>query len=139
MNTALIQPYLYFAGRCEEALAFYRTALGAQLGPVFHFKDSPQPFPPGTLSAGFEHKIMHASFTVGATTIMASDGFDDKNTFSGFSLALNLPTIAEVDHAFNALAEGGQIRMPLAKTFWSPRYGVLTDRFGINWKVSIKD
>jgi PhnB protein len=137
MSTSLIQPYLFFGGRCEEALAFYRTALGAQVDLLKHFKDSPEPQPPGSLPPGFENKVMHATFRIGATTLHASDGCEVGTKFSGFSLSLALPTDADVDRAFAALADGGKVGMPLTKTFWSPRFGMLTDRYGIAWMVSV--
>lgn len=137
MSDTLVQPYLFFGGRCEEALDFYRTALGAQVEMVMRFNESPEPVPPGMLQPGFENKVMHSAFRIGATTVMASDGCDDKSSFSGFSLALSVPTEADADRVFAALADGGKITMPLVKTFWSPRYGMLTDRFGINWMVMV--
>jgi PhnB protein len=132
-----IQPYLFFSGRCEEAIEFYRKAIGAEVDMVLHFNESPEPMPPGVLQEGFEAKVMHASFRVGDATILCSDGCDDKTTFSGFSLALHVPTEADADRAFAALAEGGEVQMPLAKTFWSPRYGMVKDKFGIGWMVMV--
>jgi len=132
-----IQPYLFFSGRCEEALEFYCTAIGAEVEMVMRFNESPEPLPPGVLQEGFEAKVMHSSFRVGDAMIMASDGCDDKTTFSGFSLALLVPTIADADRVFAALADGGQVQMPLAKTFWSPRYGMVQDKFGVSWMVMV--
>ena len=87
---------------------------------------------------GFENKIMHTSFRIGQTTVMASDGCSNEQAkFQGFSLSLSVPSEAEADRAFGALAQGGQVRMPLAKTFWSPRFGMVTDRFGIGWMISV--
>jgi len=137
MNNTLVQPYLFFGGRCEEALEFYRAALGAQVDMLMRYKDSPEPQPPGMLPPGFENKIMHASFRIGRTTLMASDGCEEGPSFAGFSLSLAVPTEAEADRAFAALADGGQVGMPLSKTFWSPRFGTLTDRFGLGWMVSV--
>ncbi len=137
MPNTLVQPYLFFGGRCEEALEFYRTALGAEVDMLMRYKDSPEPQPPGMLPPGFENKVMHASFHIGATALMASDGCGESQSFAGFSLSLAVPTEAEADRAFAALAEGGQVQMPLGKTFWSPRFGMLTDRFGIGWMVSV--
>jgi PhnB protein len=137
MTDTLVQPYLLFGGRCEEALAFYRTALGAKVEMMMHFKDSPEPPPPGSLPKGFENKVMHATFRIGGSTIMASDGCEQGQAFKGFSLALAVPTEAEADRLFAALAAGGQVKMPLTKTFWSPRFGMLTDRFGIDWMVNV--
>ena len=135
MNTKndnrIVQSYLFFGGRCEEALEFYRNALGAQADLVVHYKESPEPPPPGMLPPGFENKVMHATFRIGDTTIMASDGCEEGPTFAGFSLSLAVSTDAEADRAFAALAEGGQVKMPLAKTFWSPRFGMVADRFGV--------
>jgi PhnB protein len=138
MANTFIQPYLFFGGRCEEALEFYRTALGARVDMLMLYKDSPEPPPPGMLQPGFENKVMHAEFSVGGTTMMASDGCTEGLSFSGFSLALTVPTEAEADRAFAALANGGQIQMELTKTFWSPRFGMLTDRFGVGWMISVE-
>lgn len=138
MQDASVVPYLFFGGRCEEALAFYEQALGAKLIMKMHFNESPDPVPPGMLQAGFESKVMHASFTVGAMTVMASDGCDDKSKFDGFRLALSLPSPESCEKCFHALAEGGKIDMPLMKTFWSPLYGMLTDQFGVAWMVMVK-
>lgn len=137
MTNSVIQPYLFFGGRCEEALAFYRTALGAQVDLLMHYKDSPEPQPPGMIPPGWESKVMHATFHIGGTTLMASDGCGEGSKFDGFSLSLATPTEAEAKRTFAALAEGGQVRMPLAKTFWSPCFGMLTDRYGIGWMVTI--
>ena len=137
MSNTLVQQYLFFGGRCEEALKFYRTALGAQVDMLMHYKDSPEPPPPGTLPPGFENKVMHATFRIGGTTLMASDGCAAGSSFDGFSLSLSVPTVAETNRAFAALADGGQVRMPLTKTFWSPCFGMLTDRFGLGWMVSV--
>lgn len=137
MKTPYIQPYLFFGGRCEEALTYYSTALGAQVDFLMRYKESPEPMPPGRLPAGFENKVMHATFHIGSTTLMASDGCEEGARFEGFSLSLALPTEAEVNRAFAALAEGGKVEMPLTKTFWSPRLGMVTDRFGIGWMVTV--
>jgi PhnB protein len=137
MSPNQIQPYLFFGGRCEEALAFYRTALGAEVDMMMRYKESPQPMPPGSIPAGFENKVMHASFRIGESQIMASDGNEVGAKFEGFSLSLVVPTEAEADRAFGALAQGGQVGMPLAKTFWAPKFGMLTDQFGVGWMVSV--
>lgn len=135
MRESHVQPYLFFGGRCEEAIAFYKASLGATPGMVFRFNESPDPVPEGLLQPGFENKIMHAEFRVGDLTILASDGCNDVSTFKGFSLALTVPTVADADRAFEALAEGGKIDMPIGETFWSPRYGQVTDKFGVGWMV----
>lgn len=133
----LAQPYLIFGGRCEEALAFYKKAIGAVVEMVMLFKDSPEPCPPGVLQDGFENKVMHASMRIGDSVVMASDGCSTDMHFSGFSLSLSVPDETEADRAFAALGEGGQVRMPLGKTFWSPRFGMLTDKFGVGWMVIV--
>lgn len=137
MNTPIIQPYLFFNGRCEEALEFYRTAIGARVDEIIRYKDSPEPPPPGMVPPGFESKVMHTSFHVGGCMVMASDGCEEGTTFNGFSLSLAVGTEAEADRAFAALAEGGKVTMPIGKTFWSPRFGMLTDRFGLGWMVTV--
>jgi PhnB protein len=133
----VVEPYLFFGGRCDEALDFYRSALGAKVERVMRFNESPNPLPAGVLQPGFENKVMHSSFRVGETTIMASDGTREGANFGGFSLSLTVPTMAEADRVFALLAEGGQVTMALAKTFWSPRFGMVTDRFGVGWMVIV--
>ncbi|GGY61407.1 VOC family protein [Cellvibrio zantedeschiae] len=135
----LLEPYLFFGGRCEEALAFYGTALGATVSYLGRYSDSPDAIPPGTLAPGFENKVMHATFHIAGNTLMASDGCNSDSSFSGFNLSLALPTQEEAERAFNALADGGTVRMPLSKTFWSPCFGMLTDRFGLEWMISLAD
>jgi PhnB protein len=137
-DNRVIQPYLFFNGNCEQAVEFYRTALGAEVEMTMRYKESPEPPQPGMVPPGFENKIMHTSFRVGQTTVMASDGCSpEKANFQGFSLSLSVASEKEADAAFAALAKGGQVRMPLAKTFWSPRFGMVTDRFGIGWMISV--
>jgi PhnB protein len=132
-----ITPYLFFGGRCQEALEFYQKALGAKIDMMLRFNQSPDPVPEGMLQPGFENKIMHASFRIGGVFLMASDGCDAKPKFDGFRLSLAMPTEAEAHKAFRALAEGGTIQMPLGKTFWSPCYGMVTDRFNVGWMVTV--
>lgn len=137
MPSPLIQPYLMFGGRCEEALEFYRSALGAQVDMLLRFSESPDPTPPGMLPPGFENKVMHASFRIAGNVIMASDGCEVGAQFKGFSLSISVAAEAEADRYFAALSDGGQVQMPLTKTFWSPRFGMLTDRFGIAWMINV--
>jgi PhnB protein len=138
-DVRVIQPYVFFNGRCEEAVEFYKKALGAEVQMIMRYKEAPEAPPPGMVPPGFENKIMHTSFRVGQTTIMASDGCSgDKPKFEGFSLALSVANEAEADRVFTALAAGGQVKMPLGKTFWSPRFGMLEDKFGIGWMVSVE-
>ena len=132
-----LEPYLFFDGRCEEALEFYRRALNAEVTALMRFKDSPDPPPPEKVRPGSENKIMHAVLRIGDQTIMASDGMcTGKPRFDGFSLALGVPDVATADRVYAALSDGGKVVMPLGKTFWSPRFGMVTDRFGIQWMVN---
>jgi PhnB protein len=136
MTTPFVQPYLFFGGRCEEALDFYQSAIGAEVELVLHHSDSPDAHPPGMLAPGFENKVMHASFRIGETRLMGSDGCGEPASFAGFSLSLSVATEAEAHRAFDALSADGKVDMPLTKTFWSPCFAMLTDRFGIRWMVS---
>ena len=134
----VLQPYIFFNGRCEEALEFYRAALGAEVEMLMRFKDSPEPPKPGMCAPGSENKIMHASVRIGDTSLMASDGrCDGKPSFQGFSLSLSVADEAEAERLFAALGKGGQVQVPLAKTFFSPRFGMVTDRFGVLWMVLV--
>lgn len=131
-----IQPYLFFGGRCEEALEFYRSALGAEVLMLSRFKDAPEP---QGLPNCFDDKVMHASFRIGETILMASDGrCEGEQQFDGFSLSIVVPDEAEADRVFAALGEGGLVSMPLEKTFWAPKFGMLQDRFGVTWMVSVQ-
>jgi PhnB protein len=133
-----IEPYLFFNGRCEEAVEFYKKALGAEVLMMMRFKESPEPHPPGTLPPGSESKIMHACIRIGDASVMASDGRCTGQTdFQGFSLSLAVANEAEAKKKFAALADGGQVQMPLGKTFWSPCFGMIADRFGVGWMVSV--
>jgi PhnB protein len=135
---ATVQPYLFFDGRCEEAIEFYRLALGAEVVMLSRFKDCPEPPQPGCAAPGAENKVMHASLRIGNLTVMASDGrCTGKPFFHGFALSLTVPTEAEAERLFTALAEGGQIQMPLAKTFFSARFGMVADKFGVGWMVLV--
>ena len=131
-----IQPYLFFQGRCEEAIAFYRTALGAEVTMFIRFKDSPEPHATAMTPGD---KVMHAQFRIGETTVLASDGrCEGQARFQGFALSLTVPSDAEADRLFASLADGGQVQMPLAKTFFSSRFGMVADRFGIFWMIYVK-
>lgn len=133
-----IQPYLFFDGRCEEAIEFYRGAVGAEVTRLLHFKDSPEPPQPGMVPPGAENKVMHASFRIGDTTVMASDGrCQGKPSFQGFSLSLIVPDEAEAQRLFSALGAGGQVQMPLSKTFFSAAFGMVADRFGVSWMIFV--
>jgi PhnB protein len=130
-----VQPYLFFDGRCGEALEFYQRAIGAKVRMKMHFKDSPDPSMTTPANAD---KIMHAQFQIGDTTVMASDGRNSgAPTFQGFALSIIAPTEADADRLFAALSDGGQVTMPLGKTFFSARFGMLADRFGVNWMILV--
>ena len=130
-----VQPYLFFDGRCEEAINFYRKAVGAQQTMLMRFSESPEP---GMVRPGTENKVMHAAFRVGDTEVLASDGdCHGKAQFQGFSLTISVANAAEAERVFAALSEGGEVRMPLTQTFFSPRFGMLADKFGVGWMVIV--
>jgi PhnB protein len=130
-----IQPYLIFNGRCEEAIEFYRKALGAEVTMLLRFKDAPDP---SMCTPSSENKVMHANLQIGDTTILASDGrCTGEMSFAGFSLSLTAKDMADADRFFAALSDGGQVQMPLDKTFFSPRFGMVADRFGVSWMVYV--
>ena len=130
-----VQPYLFFDGRCDEALEFYQQAIGAKVGRLLRWKDSPDP---RMCTPANADKVMHSVFQVGDTTVMASDG---RNTgrpkFDGFALSITAKSEAEADRMFNALGEGGQVTMPMAQTFFAPRFGMLADKFGVHWMILV--
>jgi PhnB protein len=130
-----VQPYLFYDGRCEEAIAFYRRALGAEVTMLMRFKDSPDP---GMVAPGAGDKVMHASLRIGETTVLLSDGrCQGRPSFAGFALSLTVSTEAEAERLFGALGDGGQVQMPLTKTFFSARFGMVADRFGVSWMVYV--
>ena len=132
-----IQAYLSFGGRCEEALAFYKKSIGAEVTSMLRWKESPDPAmkaPPG-----YEEKIMNAAFRIGQTELMADDGMGPKEAeFKGMSLAIEVASDAEAKQIFTALGEGGAVTMPLMKTFWTSSFGMLTDQFGVPWMVNVE-
>ena len=133
-----IESYLFFNGRCEEAIEFYKRALGAEVVMLMRNKEAPEKPPPGMLPPGSDEKIMHATLRIGTSNFMLSDGrCDGKPVFNGFSLSLAAANEAEADRLFAALLDGGTVQMPLAKTFWSPKFGMVADRFGVGWMVSV--
>jgi PhnB protein len=134
-----VQPYLFFDGRCEEAIEYYQKALGAEVMMLMHFKDSPEPPDPSTCAPGAEDKVMHACFRIGETLLMASDGrCQGKPSFEGISLSLSVADTSEAERLFGALADGGQVQMPLTETFFSPRFGMVADRFGVSWMIVVE-
>ena len=138
----LVQPYLFFDGRAEEAAEFYRRTIRAEVTMLMRFKDGPKegPEPQGDcrLPPGAEDKVMHMALRIGDTMVLASDGrCQGQPSFQGFALSLTVPNEVEADRKFSALADGGQLQMPLAKTFFSPRFGMVADRFGVSWMVYV--
>ena len=133
-----VEPYLFFDGRCEEAIEFYRKVLGAEVTALIRYKDGPEPPLPGMIPPGSENKVLHSNLRIGETMVMASDGnCQGKPSFQGFSLSVTAPNEAEAERMFAALASGGQVQMPLAKTFFSPCFGMVADRFGVSWMIIV--
>ena len=131
-----VQPYLFFDGRCEEALEFYKKAIGAKVDTLMRWKDSPDK---SMCSPGNENKVMHASLKIGETRVMASDGRNTGNPkFDGFALSVDAKDATDADRLFKGLSDGGTVIMPLDKTFFSPRFGMTQDKFGVNWMVIVE-
>lgn len=132
-----IQPYLFFEGRCEEAVAFYRDALGAQVLMLMRYGDAPEGDAgcPGGAPPPAD-KIMHAALQIGQTMVMASDGFAAGHPqFKGVSLSISADDDAQARRLFDALADGGQVQQPLEPTFFASSFGMVADRFGVSWMV----
>ena len=133
-----VQPYIFFDGRCEEAVNFYKIALNAEVTMMMRFKENPDPQPNPMCGKELEEKIMHASFKVGQTEVMASDGYAKGNPeFKGISLSVTAATESEAKKIFGALSGGGKATMPLSKTFYSPCFGMVNDKFGVSWMVIV--
>jgi PhnB protein len=134
----LVQPYLMFNGRCEEAIEFYRKAIGAEVQMLMRFKESPDTPPPGMVPADWDDKVMHSCLQIGDTQVMASDGCDAGGpSFKGITLSLTVANESEAAKKFGALSEQGQVTMPLGKTFFAKSFGMLVDRFGVAWMVIV--
>lgn len=137
MSDITLQPYLFFGGRTEEAIEFYRGALQAEVVMLMRYSDSPEP-PQMRLPPGWDKKVMHSEIKFGSSRILLSDGCDSNSKpFDGFSLSLTLSSEAEARRVYSALSAGGEPSMPLTKTFFSPAFGMLRDRFGVNWMVMV--
>jgi PhnB protein len=133
-----VQPYLSFDGKCEEAIEFYKKSLGAEVQMLLRFKDSPEQGPPGSMPPGTENKVMHSTLKIGDSIVMASDcRCQGAPSFGGFSLALETKSDADAERFFGNLANGGQVQMPLTKTFFSSKFGVVADRFGVSWMITV--
>ena len=132
-----VQPYLHFNGLCDQAIEFYKSAVGAKVEMLMRFKECPEPHSPA-MNPAMANKVMHASLRIGDSTVLVSDGRCDGQTkFDGFSMSITVSNDAEAQRAFNALAQGGKVNMPLAKTFFSSNFGMLVDRFGVSWMVYV--
>jgi PhnB protein len=130
-----VEPYLFFEGRCDEAVEFYRRALDAEVSMLMRYKDSPEP---AQIPAGAGEKVMHAALRIGETTVMMSDGrCQVPANFQGFSLSITVGDVAEAQRRFAALADGGKVQMPLTETFFSPQFGMVADRFGVSWMILV--
>jgi len=136
MNPPYVQPYLAFAGNCEAALAHYQKHLGAEVQMVMKFNESPEPCAEGQLPENWDEKVMHCGFTIGSTVLMGSDGCSAEKPEGGHCMSLTVADADEAKRVFDALADGGSVFMPLGETFWSPCFGMVTDRFGISWMVT---
>jgi PhnB protein len=131
-----IEPYLFFDGRCDEAIEFYKSAVGAEVTMLMRFKDSPEPPDKSMCPGVLPEKVMHANLKIGESTVMCSDGqCAGKPAFQGVALSLGVKNAADAERLFAALGKGGQVQMPLGKTFWSPAFGMLADKFGVSWMV----
>ena len=132
-----VQPYLFFDGCCEEAIEFYRRAIGAEVTMLMRFKDSPEPHAPSMVPPDAGDKVMHASFGIGETTVLASDGCEAQSKFEGFALSLVFPDTTAAERAFASLADGGQVQQPLTPTFFAKTFGIVADRFGVCWMIHV--
>ena len=131
-----IQPYLFFDGRCDEAIEFYKSVFGAEVGMLMRWKDSPDK---SMCTPANENKVMHSSVTIGESRVMMSDGRNSGvPKFEGFALSVNAKDDADADRMFNALAVGGQVTMPMSKTFFAPRFGMVADKFGMHWMILVE-
>ena len=128
-----VQPYVFFDGKCDEALQFYQRALGAKVNALMRFSEAPDQ---SQVKPESKNKVMHAAFQVGETEILASDGYClGAPAFQGFALTIHAADSAEALKLFTAIAEGGKIQMPLDKTFFAASFGMAVDKFGVNWMV----
>jgi PhnB protein len=128
-----IQSYLFFEGRCDEAIDFYKKALGAEVQMLMRWKDAPEKT---MCTPSNQDKVMHASLRIGDATVMASDGRNSgQPKFEGFSLSIAAKDGAEAESIFKAISEGGEVVMPLGKTFFASSFGMVRDKFGVHWMI----
>lgn len=139
MAPPYIQPYLFFGGKCKAALDYYTQHLGAEVVMKMQYNQSPEPPPPGMVPDAWGEKIMHATFRIGSSVLMGSDGCDEEPGKNNHCMSLTMPDEAEAQRVFAALAEGGHIGMPISRTFWSPCFGMVTDAFGIHWMITVPE
>lgn len=138
VKQSIIEPYLFFGGCCEEALEFYESALGAKRVMLMRYSEAPDAPPEGMLAPGWENQVMHSALIIGGSMVMMSDGCGpEAGKFDGFRLSIGTDCEEETRRYFDALASGGSVEMPLGKTFWSPCFGMCTDKFGVGWMVSV--
>ena len=137
MTQVSVQTYLFFDGNTEQALDYYQSTLGAEVEFMMRFNQSPEPVP--GLPEGHEDRIMHATFRIGDTALMASDGLGPDSGREGFSLSINTDSEQQARSWFDALAEDGEVIMPLEKTFWAPLFGMIKDSFGVSWMINVDD
>ena len=129
----LIRPYLFFDGRCDEAIAFYKKAVGAEVAMLMRWKDAPDK---SMCTPSNENKVMHSCIKIGDSNVMASDGRNTGNPkFEGFALSLDAKTDDEAQTRFKALSDGGEVVMPMGPTFFASSFGMVRDRFGVHWMV----
>lgn len=133
-----VSTYLFFNGRCEEAVDYYKQTLGADVEMLMRFADAPDGYEPPGMPDAMKSKVMHVAFNVGDTSIMASDGMcngESRPSFDGFSLSISVPDVASAEKVFDALAADGTVSQPLIETFFSPRFGIVADKFGVSWMI----
>lgn len=129
-----INPYLVFNGQCEAAFKFYEKLLGGKITGIMTHANSPMA---NQVPPEWRDKVMHAHMTVGNSVLMGSDAPPQHfQKPQGFSVSIGVKTVEEGERIFKALSENGAVQMPFQKTFWSPGFGMLTDRFGIPWMVN---
>ena len=135
---ASVQPYLFFRGRCEEAIDYYKKTLGAEVDVMLRFRDNPDKPGRDQVPAELDDRIMHASLRIAGAEIMMSDGMKSGPLdFACMSLSLSVPSEAECERLYNALAADGTVQMPIGPTFFARRFGAVADKFGVSWMIMV--